>query len=118
LTFLMVRGVVNEQYALYFFALALIDVALWSPQRKRHLLVGIAAVFLFNATNVLLFIRYVTPILPQALTIEANIVATIGPERNVLLFLEAVVFWVVEIYYFYSLVRERHVRTEDVLLTG
>jgi len=118
LTFLMVRGVVNEQYALYFFALALIDVALWSPQRKKILLVGIAAVFLFNATNVLLFIRYVTPIIPQALTIEANIVATISAERNVLLFLEAVVFWVVETYYFYYLVRERHARTEDALLTA
>ncbi len=111
LTFLLLRGVVNEQYALYFYALALIDVALWSPQRRRLVLVGIAAVFLFNFTNVLLFIRYVTPIVPQALTIEANIVAKISPERNGLLFLEAVVFWVVEIYDFYWLARERNVRT-------
>jgi len=118
LTFLMVRSVVNEQYSVYFFALALIDVALWSPQRKKLLLVGIAAIVLFNASNVLLFIRYVTPIIPQALTIESNIVATIGPERNALLFLEAVVFWAVEIYYFYALTRERHVRTEDALLTA
>jgi Gpi18-like mannosyltransferase len=118
LAFLMVRSVVNEQYSLYFFALALIDVALWSPQRKKPLLVGIAAIVLFNATNVLLFIRYVTPIVPQALTIESNIVATIGPERNALLFLEAVVFWAVEIYYFYALIRERNVRTEDALLAA
>jgi hypothetical protein len=118
LTFLLLRGVVNEQYSLYFFALALIDVALWSPQRKRLILVGMAAVVLFNATNVLLFIRYVAPIVPQALTIEANIVATIGPERNALLILEAAVFWAVEICYFYSLIRGRHIRTEDVPLTG
>jgi Gpi18-like mannosyltransferase len=118
LTFLLLRGVVNEQYSLYLFALGLIDVALWSPQRKRLILVGIAAVVLFNATNVLLFIRYVTPIVPQALTIEANIVATIGPERNALLILEAAVFWAVELCYFYSLIRERHVRTEDAPLTG
>lgn len=116
LTFVLLKGVVNEQYAVYLFALALIDVALWSPQRKRLLLAGIAAVVLFNFTNVLLFIRYVAPVVPQALTIEANIVSTIGPERNVLLFLEAVVLWVVEIYYFYSLVKERHVRTEDAPL--
>ena len=116
LTFLLLRGVVNEQYALYFYALALIDVALWSPERRRLVLVGIAAVLMFNATNVLLFIRYVAPIVPQALTIEANLVAKIGPERNALLFLEAVVFWVVELYYFYSLVKERNVRTEDALL--
>ncbi|MDA4114996.1 MAG: hypothetical protein OK442_00400 [Thaumarchaeota archaeon] len=118
LAFLLLRGVVNEQYALYLFALGLIDAALWSPQRMKLVLVGIAAVFLFNFTNVLLFIRYVTPIAPQALTIEANIVAKIGPERNGLLFLEAVVFWVVEIYYLYSLVRERKARTQDALLSG
>ena len=116
LTFLMVRSVVNEQYSLYFFALALIDVALWSPQRKKPLLVGMVAIVLFNATNVVLFIRYVTPIIPQALSIESNMVATIGPERNALLFLEAVVFWAVEIYYFYALVRERHARTDDAVL--
>ena len=117
LTFVLLKGVVNEQYAVYLFALALIDVALWSPQRKKLLLAGIAAVVLFNFTNVLLFIRYVAPVVPQALTIEANIVSTIGPERNALLFLEAVALWVVEIYYFYSLVKERHVRTEDALFS-
>ena len=115
---MLLRGVVNEQYSVYLFALALIDVAMWSPQRRKLVLVGIAAVVLFNVTNVLLFIRYVTPILPQALTIEANIVAMINPERNALLILEAMVFWAVELYYFYSLVKERHVRTEDVPLTG
>lgn len=116
LTFLLLRGVVNEQYALYFFALGLIDVALWSPQRKKLILVGVAAVLMFNFTNVLFFIRYLEPVVPQALTIEANIVAGFGPERSLLLFIEAVVFWSVEIYYFYSLVRERNTRTEDALL--
>ena len=118
LTFVLLKGVVNEQYAVYLFALALIDVALWSPRRTKLVLVGIATVFVFNFTNVLFFIRYVTPILPQALTIEANIVANIGPERNGLLFLEAVVLWVVEICYFYSLANERGVRTEDALLSA
>jgi Gpi18-like mannosyltransferase len=118
LTFLLLRGVVNEQYALYLYALALIDVALWSPQRKRVLLAGIAVVLMFNVTNVLLFIRYVAPVFPQALTMEANIVAAIYPERTALLFLEAVAFWAVEIYYFYSLVKERHLRTEDALLAA
>ena len=113
LTFMLLRGVVNEQYSLYFFALALIDVALWSPQRRNILLIGIGAVLAFNVTNVLLFIRYVTPIVPQALAIEANIVAVYGAERNFLLIVEAVVLWMVEIYYFYSLAKERHFRTED-----
>lgn len=117
LTFVLLKGVVNEQYSVYLFALALIDVALWSPRRKKLLLVGIAAVVLFNLTNVLFFIRYLQPVVPQALAIEANIVSTVGPERNALLFLEAMVLWLVEIYYFYSLVKERGVRTEDALLS-
>lgn len=116
LTFLLLRGVVNEQYALYFFALGLIDVALWSPQRRTLLLVGAATVFLFNFTNVLFFIRYLEPVFPQALATEANIVTQFGQERIDLLFLEAVIFWAVEIRYVYSLVRERNVRTKDTLI--
>jgi Gpi18-like mannosyltransferase len=118
ITFILIRGVVNEQYTLYLFALAMIDIALWSPQRKKLLIVGVATVVMFNVTNVLFFIRYLAPVVPQALTIEANIVATIGPERNALLFLEAAVLWVVNIYYFYSLYKERHARTEDAFLTA
>ncbi|HEV2389668.1 MAG TPA: hypothetical protein VGS04_02985, partial [Nitrososphaerales archaeon] len=113
LSFLLLRGQVNEQYALYLFAPALIDVALWSPQRMRLVLASMATVFLFHATNVVLFIRYATPLFPNALSVEAGIIAQINPERNALLFLEAVVFCVLNIYYFYSLYKERHIRTED-----
>lgn len=113
LSFLLLRGQVNEQYALYLFAPALIDIALWSPQRMRLVLASMATVFLFHATNVVLFIRYATPLFPNALSVEAGIIAQINPERNALLFLEAVVFCVLNIYYFYSLYKERHIRTED-----
>ena len=119
LTFLLLRGQVNEQYALYLFAPALIDVALWSPQRRKLVLVSMAAVFAFQITNVVLFIRYATPLFPNALSVESGIIAQINPERNALLFLEALVFCVVNIYYFYSLYHERHIRTPDsILLPG
>ena len=49
--FLVLRGQVNEQYALYLYALALIDVALWSPQRRRLVLASIAAVLLYHLSN-------------------------------------------------------------------
>jgi hypothetical protein len=116
LTFLLLRGVVNEQYALYLFALALIDIGMWSPQRRNIFLAGVAVVLMFNGTNDLLFIRYLSPVIPQALTIEDNIVAQVSPERNALIFVEAMAFCALNIYYFYSLYKERHVRTEDALL--
>jgi hypothetical protein len=116
LTFLLLRGQVNEQYALYLYALALIDVAMWSPQRRRLLLASLVAILLFHVTNDVLLIRYLAPIYPQALTIEANIIKAIDPERNALLFLEAMAFWALNVYYFYALSKERHRRTEDPLL--
>jgi hypothetical protein len=114
-TFLVLRGQVNEQYALYLYALALIDVALWSPQRTRLLFASIAAVLLYHVTNDLLLIRYVAPVYPHVLTIEANLISAINPERNFLLFFWAMVFWLLNVYFFVVLYRERNVRTADVL---
>ena len=51
LTFLLLRAQVNEQYALYLFALALIDVAMWSPQRKNLLLASFALLAIAIATQ-------------------------------------------------------------------
>ncbi len=116
LTFLLLRGQVNEQYALYLFALALIDVAMWSPQRRNLILASVAAVLMFNVTNDLLLIRYLSPIIPQALAIESSIIAKINPERNTMLFFEGMAFWAINVYYFYLLYKERHARTEDALL--
>jgi hypothetical protein len=116
LTFLLLRGQVNEQYATYLFALALIDIAMWNPQRRNIFLASVAALVMFQVTNDLLFIRYLSPVLPQALAIEANLIAKINPERNTLLFLEGMVFWVINVYYFCSLYKERHIKTEDAPL--
>jgi len=98
------------------YALALIDLAMWSPQRRRFLLASLVAILLFHVTNDVLLIRYLAPIYPQALTIEANIIKAIDPERSALLFLEAMAFWALNVYYFYALSKERHKRTEDPLL--
>ena len=100
MTFLVLRGQVNEQYALYLFALALIDVAMWSPQRRRLLFASIAAVLALHVTNDLLLIRYVAPVYPHVLTIEANLISAINPERNFLLFLGGMGFWLLNVYYF------------------
>jgi hypothetical protein len=54
---------------------------------------------------------------PHILTIEASIISAINPERNFLLFFFATIFWLLNVYYFVQLYTERHVRTEDALLS-
>lgn len=116
LTFLLLRGEVTEQYALYLFALTLIDVAMWNPQRKNLFFASVVVMLMAAVTNDVLFIRFLAPVYPQALVIEANIIAAINPERNALLFLEAMGFCALNLRYFYALLKERHTRTEDPLL--
>ncbi len=113
ITFLVLRGQVNEQYALYLFALALIDIALWNPQRKRLLFALVAAVLLYHLTNDPLLIRYVAPVYPHVLTIEGDLISAVNPERNFLLFFWAMVFWLLNVYFFVTLYRKRHDRTAD-----
>ena len=112
-TFLVLRGQVNEQYALYLYALALIDVALWSPERRKLLFASVAAVLLYHVSNDVLLIRYVAPVYPHVLTIEANLIGAINPERDFLLFFWAMAFWLLNAYFFVALYRDRHVRTPD-----
>lgn len=116
LTFLLLRGVVNEQYALYLFAPAVLDVALWAPQRRRLLFAIIATVLAFHLTNDVLLIRYATPGFPQAFGLEASIISAINPERDFLLFAWAMLYCALNAYYLVLLYKERHVRTEDVPL--
>ena len=116
LTFLLLRGEVNEQYAVYLFALMLIDVGMWSPQRRSLFFASLAVILLGVVTNNVLLLRFLAPVYPYALVIEGNIIAAVNPERNALLFLQAMAFCALNIYYLYSLYMERHVRTEDPLL--
>jgi len=118
LTFLLLRGQVNEQYAVYLFALMLIDVAMWSPQRMNLFWASLGMILWGVVTNNVLLLRFLAPVYPHVLVIEGNIIAAVNPERNALLFLQAMAFCAINIYYFYSLYRERHIRTEDALLAG
>jgi hypothetical protein len=116
LAFLLLRGQVNEQYFVYLFGLMLIDVAMWSPQRRGLFFVSLALILSVTVTNDVLLLRFLSPVYPHALVIEANIIAAINPERNALLFLEAMGICLVNIYYFFTLSKERHSRTADALL--
>jgi len=116
LAFLLLRGQVNEQYFVYLFGLMLIDVAMWSPQRRGLFLISLVLILMVTVTNDVLLLRFLSPVYPHALVIEANIIAAINPERNALLFLEAMSLCLVNVYYFFGLSKERHSRTADALL--
>jgi len=117
LTFLLLRGQVDTQYSVYLFALALIDIAMWSPKRLGLFYSLLAVVLILLITNDVLLIRFLAPVYPQSLTIEGNVISAIDPERNALLFVGAMAFCALNIYYFYSLSKERYQRTGDAALS-
>ena len=114
LTFLLIRGQVNEQYSIYLLALLLIDVALWSPQRMRLFYAVTVVVLAAIVTNNILLIRFVTPIYPNALQIEANLIASVNLLRNVLLYIEGLAFSGLNIWYMAALMKERRPRGYDL----
>lgn len=107
LTFLLVRGQVNEQYSVYLLALCLIDAAIWSPKRMK-LFYAITAVILADTlTNNVLLIRFTSPVYPNALQLEAKIIDATGSLRNNLLYVEGLLFCALNVWYLYSLIKER-----------
>jgi len=110
LTFLLVRGQVNEQYSLYLLALLLIDAALWNPQRMRLFYAVSGVVLAAIVTNNILLIRFVAPIYPNALQIETNLIASVNELRNVLLYIEGLAFSGLNLWYLAALVKERRPR--------
>jgi len=110
LTFLLIRGQVNEQYSIYLLALLLIDVSLWSPQRMRLFYAVTAVVLAAIVTNNILLIRFVAPIYPSALQIETNLISSVNLLRNVLLYVEGLAFSGLNIWYLAALFKERKSR--------
>jgi hypothetical protein len=110
LTFLLVRGQVNEQYSIYLLALLLVDASLWNPGRMRLFYVVSAVVLAAIVTNNVLLIRFLSPVYPNALQLEASIIASTGPLRNVLLYAEGLAFSVLNLWYLAALIKERRPR--------
>ncbi len=107
LTFLLVRGQVNEQYAIYLLALLLIDAALWSPKRMRLFYAVSVVIIAATVTNNLLLIRFLSPVYPGALQLEASMIDATGQLRNVLLYLEGLAFCGLNVWYLAALIKER-----------
>jgi hypothetical protein len=107
LTFLLVRGQVNEQYAVYLLALLLIDAALWSPNRMRLFYAVSVVITAAVVTNNILLLRFVSPLYPGVQQIETNLINAINPFRNGALWIEGLAFCALNIWYLRSLIKER-----------
>jgi hypothetical protein len=107
LTFMLVRGQVNEQYSIYLLPLLLIDAVLWSPKRMRLFYAVSVVIIAAIVTNNILLIRFVTPVYPEALRIETNLITTVDAFRNGALYLEGLAFCGLNIWYLADLIKER-----------
>jgi len=107
LTFLLVRGQVNEQYSIYLLALILIDATLWSPKRMWLFYAVSAVILSATLTNNVFLIRFLSPVYPGALQLEASLIQATGQLRNNLLYIEGLAFCALNVWYLAALIKER-----------
>jgi len=98
LAFLIFRARVTEQYSIYLFALAGIDVAVWNPTRKRLMFLMMATATVYLVSNNFLMVRFLAPIYPNFTQFESAI-SPITPIRNAVNFLSATIFTLLNIQY-------------------
>jgi len=107
LAFLIFKARVTEQYAIYLFALATIDVAVWNSNRKRLLLPMVAVALVYLVSNNYFLIRFLSPVYPSSLQIELALSDEIGPIRNLVNFLSGSTFTFLNIGYLIAILRNR-----------
>ena len=106
-TFMLLKAQVNEQYATYILALALIDIAVWNPERKWLYLGLSLAVMAFILINNVYLVRFLAPIYPGWGNLENAIIQSQGPWRFPLLFASSLAFVATNAVYLWVLFRDR-----------
>jgi hypothetical protein len=112
LVFLIFKARVTEQYAIYLLALAVIDVAIWNPQRKRMLMATIGTVLFYLFLNNYFLIRFLSPVYPDYVKIETGL-SQIEPIRLALLFAAGIVFTCLNLSYLISILKENRSFVEN-----
>ena len=108
LVFLIFKARITEQYALYFFSLAAVDVALWHPERKRILLASVAVAMIYLVVNNLFLVRFFAPVYPGFGSFEAMIYSVIGSANYTVNFLFGAAFTILNIKYLVEIFRLRN----------
>ena len=109
IAFLLFRLQVNEQYAVYFFALAAIDVSIWNPGRRRILLSNLVVVLAYIVVNSPLLLRFISPVFPDMLQSEQILIILYNQPRFILKATLAFVFSILNVWYLVALLRRRGV---------
>jgi hypothetical protein len=103
--FLIFKAQITEQYALYFFSLAVIDIALWHPERKNILLVGMAVAMTYLVVNNFFLVRFLSPVYPGFVSFEEVMESQIGSVRYAINFLTGTAFTLLNVKYLIEVLR-------------
>lgn len=106
LVFLIFKAQVAEQYALYLFALAAIDVVLWNPKRKSLLLGTMSVVMIYLVMNNYFLVRFLSPIYPGFDSFESALYVMIGPIRYAVNFLAGTAFTCLNVKYLVDVLKQ------------
>jgi hypothetical protein len=110
LAFLIFKARITEQYALYFFSLAAVDVALWHPERKRLLIASVAVAMIYLVMNNLFLVRFLSPVYPGFGSFEGMVYSIIGSTNYTVNFLSGVAFTGLNAKYLVEIFRHRERR--------
>jgi hypothetical protein len=81
LVFLIFKAQVTEQYALYLFALAALDVAVWHKERNTLVIVTMTVTLIYLVVNNFFLVRFLAPIYPGFQNFENSLYEVIGQAR-------------------------------------
>ncbi len=107
LAFLIFKARVTEQYAVYLFALAVVDVALWHPERKRMLLLMMGAVLVYLLSNNYLLTRFLAPVYPNFMQIETGVNESFGLFRYSVNLVFGTIFTILNAKYLIALIKTK-----------
>ena len=107
IAFMLFKAQVNEQYAIYLLALALVDIGIWNPRRRWLYLAITGVIMVYLAVNNPELARFASPAFPQALSVDGNLVVAWGNARFVVLFACSIVFAALNAAYAILLFRDR-----------
>jgi uncharacterized membrane-anchored protein len=99
LVFLIFKSQVNEQYAIYLISLSLVDYAVWNRDRGRVFAYTVVVATAFLLVNNIFLIRFVSPSLPDAASIDFALAQQLGGIRLGIKFLLGSAFTVLNLLY-------------------
>jgi hypothetical protein len=107
IAFMLFKAQVNEQYSIYLLALALVDVGAWSPNRRWLYIAITSVVMVYLVVNNPGLVRFISPVDPQATTIDAQLSQSLGNHRILALFGSSIAFSALNVLYAALLIKDR-----------